>query len=369
MPAGRSRLPRRAPLGRDVKATLCIDDAVGEYRRALLDPFGKPFRLEIERWSERGARARLDEVWWGRVTAQMASGGWFVDLGLERHGVVEPSKALAIVEGAMLPLRVKSEAWGGKGPVLSLADMSPSVPRPDKPDRHAPPADDPFLRGVDVIATLKEQPARSQVEAAIEEATQRVVQIEGGGDLAIDTARALTAIDVDAGERRGAADVGAFRLELNLAAAEEAARQIGLRGIGGLIAIDFVGLQQRRRQRDVVNAFRTALAEWLGRSSQVLEMSEFGICEAAIARRGRPVRDALRTSPEEREALDMLREIESAGWTARGSRIGAMMSTEAKGWLEKQPELTKALNDRIGSRWTVEAEDRRPGKSKVWSTL
>jgi hypothetical protein len=350
-----------------VRATLCIDDAVGEHRRALLDPFGKPFRLEIERWSEGGTRAKLDEVWWGRVTARMPGGGWFADLGLALHGVIEPSKAQAIVEGAMLPLRIKSEAWGEKGPVLSLADMSPSASRPDKPGCHAPPSDDPFLRRVEVIATLREQPARTQVDAAIEEAGQRVVQIEGGGDLAIDTARALTAIDVDAGERTGAADVDAFRLSLNLAAAEEAARQISLRSMGGLVAVDFVGMQQRRHQNEVVAAFRTALAGWLKRSSQVLEMSELGVCEAAIARRARPVRDAMRAGPEEREALDALREIESAGWTARGSRIRAQISRDAKDWLDARPELANALNDRIGARWTVEAEDRQPGKPKVWS--
>ncbi|HEY7797471.1 MAG TPA: ribonuclease E/G [Hyphomonadaceae bacterium] len=351
-----------------MKATLCIDEAVGEHRRALLDPFGKPFRLEIERWSERGSRAKLDETWWGRVTARMPGGGWFVDLGLEQQGVIEPSKARAIVEGAILPLRVKSEAWSGKGPVLSLADMSPGVPRPDTPGRHAAPSDDPFLRGVEVIATLREQPARSQVEAAIEEATQRVAPIDGGGDLAIDTARALTAIDVDAGSRTGAGDMDAFRLDLNLAAAEEAARQISLRGIGGLVAIDFLGMQQRRHQKDVAAAFRGALAGWLGRSSQILEISELGVCEAAIARRARPVRDAIRTSPEEREALDTLRELESAGWAARGSRIRALISAAAKAWLDARPDLTKALDDRIGARWAVEAEDRPPGKSKVWST-
>jgi hypothetical protein len=351
-----------------VKATLCIDDAVGEHRRALLDPFGKPFRLEIERWSERSARAKLDEIWWGRLTARMTGGGWFADLGLAQHGVVEPSKAQAIVEGAMLPLRVKSEAWGGKGPVLSLADMSPSTPQPDKPGRYASAGDDPFLRGVEVVATLKEKPARTQVDAAVEEAMQWVVAINGGGDLAIDTARALTAIDVDAGERPGAADADAFRLALNLAAAEEVSRQISLRSIGGLVAVDFVGMQQRRHQKEVVTTFRNTLAGWLGRSSQILEMSELGVCEAAIARRTRSVRDALRTSPEEREALDALRETESAGWAARGSRIRALVSSEASSWLDRRPELVSALNDRIGSRWTIEAEDRPPGKPKVWST-
>jgi hypothetical protein len=351
-----------------VKATLCIDDAIGEHRRALLDPFGKPFRLEIERWGEHGARAKLDETWWGRVTARIPGGGWFVDLGLAEHGVIEPSKSQAIAEGAMLPLRVKSEAWSGKGPVLSLADMSTSAPRPDKPKRHAPPAEDPFLRGVEVTATIREKPARLQMDAAIDEASRRTVPMIGGGDLAIDTARALTAIDVDAGERAGPADAEAFRFDLNLAAAEEAARQVGLRSIGGLIAIDFVRMQQRRHQKEVVAAFRSALAVWLGRSSKVLEMSELGVCEAAVARRARPARDALLVSPEEREALDALREIESAGWSARGSRIRALMSADAKKWLDAQPDLAKALDDRIGARWTVEAEDRPAGGAKVWST-
>jgi predicted amidohydrolase YtcJ len=72
-----------------MKATLCIDDAVGEFRRALLDEEQRPFRLEIERWSERGARAKLDEIRWGRARTRMGSRGWFVDLGLGADGVLK----------------------------------------------------------------------------------------------------------------------------------------------------------------------------------------------------------------------------------------------------------------------------------------
>src|SRR5690242_14142294 len=63
--AGGARLSSGRALEQFVKATVCIDDAVGEHRRALLDEQGRPFRLEVERWSERGKRAKLDEVWWG----------------------------------------------------------------------------------------------------------------------------------------------------------------------------------------------------------------------------------------------------------------------------------------------------------------
>ncbi|MDP3738740.1 MAG: ribonuclease E/G [Hyphomonadaceae bacterium] len=353
-----------------IRATLCIDDAVGEHRRALLDPFGKPFRLEVERWSERGRRAKLDEIWWGRVKARMPGNrGWFVDLGLDRDGIIEQSKAQAIAEGAMLAVRVKSEAWAEKGLVLSLADMSPSVPRPDKPQLHQPPADDLFLRGVVVVATLREEAGRAQVEGAIVESGQQVVGLEGGGDLAIQASRAMTVIDVDAAERVGAQDADAFALDLNLAAAEEAARQISLRGIGGLLAVDFVGMKQSKHQRAVAEAFRKALAGWLGRASEVLELSQLGVCEAAIARRARPVRDALSAPAHEREALDALREIESAGWTARGSKIRARVSQEAAGWLETDHiGWGQALADRIGARWTLEPQDRPPGRAEVWST-
>jgi hypothetical protein len=352
-----------------IRATLAIDDAVGEHRRTLLDPFGKPFRLEIERWSERGKRARLDEVWWGRVRARMPGNrGWFVDIGLKDEGVVESTRASAVTEGAMIPVRVKSEAWADKGPVLSLADMASGVPRPNSPGMYSTPADDPFLRGVDVIATLKDQPARKQVEAAIEEANERVVAIAGGGDIAIESTRGLTAIDVDSGNRAMGNDPAAFALNLNLAAAEEAARQIGLRGIGGLVVIDFVTMAQRRDHRSLVDAFRKSLAGWLERASEVPDLSALGVCEAAVARRQRPVHAALSIAPAEREGLDAVRAIESAGWSARGARIRARVSAEASKWLEADYIGWKeALAARIGARWTIETAERPPGRPEVWS--
>ncbi|MFT3724629.1 MAG: ribonuclease E/G [Hyphomonadaceae bacterium] len=352
-----------------IRATLCIDDAVGEHRRALLDPLGRPFRLEVERWSERGTRAKLDEIWWGRVKARMPGNrGWFVDLGLKQDGVLQPTKAASVTEGALLPLRIKSEAWADKGPVLSFADMSPSAPRPEKPQRHAAPGDDPFLRGVVVVATLTGQPAREQVETAVAEIAQRVVVLEGGGDIAIDTVRAMTVIDVDAADRVAEADAGAYSFKLNLAAAEEAARQVGLRGIGGLVAIDFAGMEDKRHRRAVAISFRNALAAWLGRTSEVLDLSTLDVCEAAIARRARPAAEALAAAPAEREALDALREIESFGRAARAARIHARVSARAAAWLDLDSIGWKAhLADRIGARWILETGNQQPGKPEVWS--
>lgn len=354
-----------------MKARLCIDDAVGEQRRALLDAEGRPFRIDIERWTERGKRARLDDIWWGRVKARLPGNrGWFVDVGLERDGVVEPTRAASVVEGALLAFRVKSEAWADKGCVLSLADMSPSVTPPSAPALHQEAAEDSFLRNVDVIETLEGLPARREIEAAIDQASSAVVQLPGGGDISIETTRGLSAVDVDSGARVGERDANAFALNLNLAAAHEIARQVSLRGIAGLLAIDFLRMEQRRDQRAVVEQLRQALAGHLGRASEVLELSALGVCEAAIARRARPLADALAAPADEREALDALRELESVGTSARTGRIHARISTGAHAWLERGViDWQPALADRIGARWILEAVEGRAGRPEVWSEV
>ena len=348
-----------------MKAALCIDDAVGELRRALLDNEGRPFRLDIERWSERNARARLDEIRWGRARARIGARGWFIDLGLGADGVLE-TKA-AITEGAMIPVRVKSEAWADKGPVLSLADMPASAARPEKPGLHRASGEDPFLAGMSIARTVTGQEARRAIDFAVEEATSPSIELPGGGRISIAATRALTAIDIDAAGRvaRAASD-----LDLNLAAAPECARQIGLRSIGGLVVADFITMERREDQAAVVERFRQALAQQLGRTSKVLEMSALGLCEAAIARRRRPVADALACAPEEREALDALRLIETEG-LAGPQRIEAVLSRPAAAWLNQDTiGWRQALVNRIGARWTIRAEDRPPqfqnAQPKVW---
>lgn len=350
-----------------MKVTLCIDDAVGEHRRALLDSDGRPFRLEVERWTERNARAKLDQIRWGRAKARSPGNrGWFIDLGSGPDGILE-TRAI-IVEGGLQPVRVKSEAWSNKGPVLSMADMAAGVIRPDKPGLHAEPADDHFLRGFDIIETLTGADAREQVAAAIEEAGQRHVPLQDGGDISVERTRGMTVIDVDSGDRKDDADSEGYALALNLAAGAEAARQVSLRGLGGLVAIDFVNMQLPRNRRSVVDGFRKTLGGYLRRASEVLDMSSLGLCEAAIARRARPLSAAMDMPAAEREALDTLRLLETAGWNARGSRLHARVSAETANWLEANASVWKEpLAGRIGARWTIESEQRPTGQPKVWS--
>ena len=340
-----------------MKARLVVDDAVGETRRLLLDEQGRPFRLHLERWSERGARALLNDVRWGRVRGRIPGNrGWFVDLGHGPEGVVEPTQAARMIDGAMLAFRVKAEAWADKGPLLSLGDISPKLAPPDRPTLQMAAPIDPFLEGVTIEATVSGAEARLAIDAAIDEASHGVVQLSGGGDIAIDVARAAVVIDVDGGSRKTGGDAERFAQELNLAAAEAAARQISLRSLGGLVLIDFVGMKQAEGRRALVAKFREMLSLYLGRSSDVLEMSRFGVVEAAIARRGRPLADALAAGSVERAALETLRAIETAGWQDRGGRLAARVSQDVEAWLDHDHiGWRHALGDRIGQRWTIEA--------------
>lgn len=350
-----------------MKARLCIDDAVGERRRLLRDMQGRAFRLDIERWSERGARVRLGDIRWGRVKARIPGGrGWFVDIGGDADGVVEPTRAAHMAEGALLAFRVKAEAWSDKGPLLSLADMSPKAPKPDGPGLHAAAEEDMFLAGVEVQETLEGVEAREALDAAIDEAMGGLVQLPGGGDIAVEAVRGATVIDVDAAQRAGAQDAERFALDLNLAAAEAAARLISLRGTGGLVLIDFVGMARPESRRAVAQALRETLAGYLGRASEVLELSRLGVCEAAVARRARPLADALAAPAAEREALEALRLIETLGVQDRAARLAATVSLEAAAWLAGDTiGWREALAGRIGARWTLDAKPGHTGRPDV----
>jgi hypothetical protein len=350
-----------------VKAVLHVDDAVGETRRMLADEAGLAFRIEVERWSERGRRARLDEVWWGRARARTPGGqGWFVDLGLEVDGVIEATRARGIAEGAMIPVRIKAEAWADKGPLLGLADMSASAPRPDRAGRLTGPASDPLLAGVDVGGQSDGADARRAIDAAIEAALATEAAIPGGGRLTIETTRAMTVVDVDAAGRSDAA--AGYALRLNLAAAGEIARQVSLRSVGGLLAVDFLTMANPGQGAQTAGAFKEALRARLGRASDVEGVSRLGVCLAAISRRGRPIRDALAAPADEREALDALRLIESEGEARRGRRIEAEISEAAATWLERSViDWKPALAGRIGERWLFRTTHRPPGRPEIRS--
>ena len=125
---------------------------------------------------------------------------------------------------------------------------------------------------------------RHDVEDQVGEVFEAIAPLPGGGRIVIETTVALTAIDVDSGERnRGHPEEAALRT--NLEAAEEVGRQLRLRGIGGAIVIDFIRMRRRENADRVVEALRDALRDDPA-PTDVGALSRFGLLEMTRRRSG-----------------------------------------------------------------------------------
>jgi ribonuclease E len=113
----------------------------------------------------------------------------------------------------------------------------------------------------------------------------RHVPLPSGGSIVIDSTEALVAIDVNSGRFRSTEDAEETALQINLEAAEEIARQLRLRDLGGLIVCDFIDMRLDRNMRAVERALRDALKEHKERA-RLLRMSAFGLIELTRQRQG-----------------------------------------------------------------------------------
>lgn len=116
------------------------------------------------------------------------------------------------------------------------------------------------------------------INAEIKNALKRRVWLRSGGHIAIDQAEALTSIDVNTGKYVGKKSLEETILKTNLEAVGEIARQIRLRDIGGIIVIDFIGMESPQNQEKVLKALESALAEDRTKTS-VPEITKLGLVE------------------------------------------------------------------------------------------
>jgi ribonuclease E len=346
-----------------------VDGAIGETREALFNG-ERAIALRVVRGSDEGRRARWGEVYSGRVrTVDASRRGAFIDLGLSEQqgflpldarnqGRAEGGKARALKEGEGVVVSVSREAARGKNPVVKLLNE----PHPGgAPTRLEEPEGATDLRS----ARAAEPAQRSQIEAAIDEALARTAPIPGGGGLTLEPTAALVAIDVDAGGRRGSKDAEKFALDLNLAALREAARQLRLRSLGGLVAIDFVSMRANASKKALeAEAKRVFAADPWG--VQVGGLSRFGILELARAQLTAPLHETLREADGrptvETAALAMLRAVEREARVARGRQVAGLVAPEVMAWLDTAPIAWRdQLSSRIGLTWTIKAQ---PGQAR-----
>ncbi|MCH1924875.1 ribonuclease E [Shewanella sp. C32] len=132
-----------------------------------------------------------------------------------------------------------------------------------------------------------------QIESQIESAFQREVRLPSGGSIVIDPTEALTSIDINSARATKGGDIEETALNTNLEAADEIARQLRLRDLGGLVVIDFIDMTPVRHQREVENRLRDAVRHDRARV-QIGRISRFGLMEMS--------RQRLRPSLEESAA-------------------------------------------------------------------
>jgi ribonuclease G len=206
------------------------------------------------------------------------------------------------------------------------------------------------------------------LEEEIDRLTDPKVPLPSGGWITIEGTEALTAVDVNSGSFTASTGLEETSLRVNMEAADEIGRQVRLRGIGGLIVVDFIHLADAANIERVLDT----LAESLSKDhtpTQISPMSEFGLVEITRKR----VRDPLvklmseccrscsghgRKRTRESVALEIIRSVERAAVAAPGRPIGVRAAAEVVRWLDDHgDEVRAALARRGAARVMFETND------------
>jgi len=193
--------------------------------------------------------------------------------------------------------------------------------------------------------------SRFQIEHQIETAYARQVPLPAGGAIVIDHTEAMVSVDVNSARATKAGDIETTAFETNLEAAEEIARQLRLRDLGGLIVIDFIDMESAKNQREVENRLKDALKYDRARV-QLGKISRFGLMELSRQR----LRPALAESAyipcprchgighirgTESTALHILRILQEEAMKENTAQVVAQVPVDVATFLlnEKRPEI------------------------------
>src|SRR5512138_870699 len=199
--------------------------------------------------------------------------------------------------------------------------------------------------------------SRYQIEEQIDQTHEKKVPLKSGGSLVIEPTEALVSIDVNSGKSTGERGVEDTAFRTNLEAAEEAARQLRLRDLGGLIVIDFIDMRDSKHIREVEKTLKTALKGDKARVT-VGRISQFGILEMSRQR----IRQALnqasylecphcegrgKVKSVESMALSFLRKVHAAAAKGTAAEVRGGLPLEVAYFLlnRKKRDLAQIEND------------------------
>lgn len=180
---------------------------------------------------------------------------------------------------------------------------------------------------------------RYQVESQIAEMGEPTVRLRSGGYLVINPTEALVSIDVNSGRATRERHIEETALKTNLEAAEELARQLRLRDLGGLIVIDFIDMEDRRNNRKVENRLRDALSSDRARI-QVGRISSFGLLELSRQRLNPSLTEAMFERCPHCKGIGFVRTTDSAA-------ILALRALEEEGGRGRAAEVALNVPDAV----------------------
>lgn len=196
-----------------------------------------------------------------------------------------------------------------------------------------------------------------QIESQIESAFQREVRLPSGGSIVIDPTEALVSIDINSSKATKGGDIEETALNTNLEAAEEIARQLRLRDLGGLLVIDFIDMTPPKHQREVENRLKESVKQDRARV-QIGKISRFGLLEMSRQRLRPSLGDASQhTCPRcngqgtirsnESLALSILRLIEEEAIKENTAQVQAQVPVAVSSYLlnEKRDSIRHIENN------------------------
>jgi ribonuclease E len=199
--------------------------------------------------------------------------------------------------------------------------------------------------------------SRFQLEEQIDQIYEKRVSLPSGGSLIIEPTEALVSIDVNSGKSSGERGIEDTAFKTNMEAAEEVARQLRLRDLGGLIVIDLIDMRDRKHNNEVEKVLKQALKMDKARVN-LGRISEFGILEMSRQRIAKTLNDAIhlacphcegrgKVKSVEAMALSFLRKVHGAAAKGNVSEVHGGLPLEVAYYLlnRKKRELTQIEND------------------------
>ena len=300
---------------------LYTDNAPGEFRAVLADRDNRASALFLQRWDGVGDRARFGEITQARIRAfAPEAGGAFLELKSGEEAFARQAAQTGLTEGAILSVEIRSDA-----------------------------------RAVPGGGALVPEPNAERVNAAFEEAETRFVTLEGGGTLSLERTRALIAVDIDTAGRRGRGSAAARALTINREAAQEVARQISLRGLGGNVVLDCVAPLNQSASDQIRTSARRAFDHYAISQAKVLKPSSIGLLQISVPWRFMPIEDQLQADPGETRLIKLMRDLQREAtqypMQLYTLRLGGL---ERDAYLSRKENVTLALESHFGARVLVE---------------